>query len=168
MSGRPFEPGNKMGKGRPPGSRNKKTIFQEAIDDHGEAIIKQCQVLALKGHPVALRLCVERLVPPCTAPGNRFRMGPVRTAADLLKALPTVMQEVARGRLSAQEGEAVARTMESHRRNIDGEEFYARLTVVERCLSERSGRDNESAILETGRVEEERDELDELDTKRVA
>jgi hypothetical protein len=165
MSGRPFEPGNKMGKGRPPGSRNKKTIFQEAMEKHGVPIINQCQALALKGDPVALRLCMERLMPPCTAPGTRFQLGPVRTAADLVKALPTVMQEAARGHLSAQEGEAMARTMESHRRNLDAEEFYSRLTVVEQRLSERSGRDDESTMEEApGKMEEDV----ELDTKRVA
>jgi hypothetical protein len=165
MSGRPFEPGNKMGKGRPPGSRNKKTIFQEALEEHGVPIIKQCKVLALKGDHVALRLVVERLVAPCTAPGNRFRLGPVRTAADLVKALPTVMQEVARGRLSAQEAEAMARTMESHRRNLDGEEFYARLRVVEQRLAERPDRDDESTTRKTRNVD---DDEEELDGERVA
>ncbi len=142
-------------------SRNKKTVFQEAIDDHGEAIIKQCQVMALKGHPAALRLCVERLVPPCTAPGSRFRLGPVRTAADLLKALPRVMQEVARGRLTAQEGEAIARTMESHRRTIEAEEFNSRLKALEQRMSEGSDRDDASIVGETARnVEDEEEELE--------
>jgi hypothetical protein len=35
MIGRPFEPGNKMGKGRPPGSRNKMTVFQELLAGNG-------------------------------------------------------------------------------------------------------------------------------------
>ena len=29
--GRPFEPGNKLGRGRPPGSRNKKTLIIQEI-----------------------------------------------------------------------------------------------------------------------------------------
>jgi len=49
MHGRPFERGNKIGKGRPRGSRNQRTVFAEMMDSHGEALIKQCQVMALKG-----------------------------------------------------------------------------------------------------------------------
>jgi hypothetical protein len=61
--GRPFEKGNQMGRGRPRGSRNKRTMFAEAMEGHGETIIKQCQVLALKADPTALRLCMDRLLP---------------------------------------------------------------------------------------------------------
>src|SRR6266699_188846 len=82
MRGKPFEPGNKMGKGRPPGSRNQRTVFSQMMDSHGEALIKQCQVLALKGDPTALRLCLERLLPPCKPSNNRFLLPAVKTASD--------------------------------------------------------------------------------------
>ena len=71
MRGRPFERGNKISKGRPPGSRNQRTVFAEMMDSHGEALIKQCQVMALKGDATALRLCIERLLPPCKPSNNR-------------------------------------------------------------------------------------------------
>jgi hypothetical protein len=136
MRGRPFERGNKMGKGRPPGSRNQRTVFSEMMDSHGEALIKQCQVLALKGDPTALRLCLERLLPPCKPPNNRFLLPAVRTASDVGLALQSVLQEVARGRLSAQEGEAIAAILENHRRAIDSEEFGQRLQALERQVAE--------------------------------
>lgn len=56
MRGKPFEPGNKFGKGRPPGSRNKRTLMNDAIQEHREGIVKQCVVMALKGNPVAMRI----------------------------------------------------------------------------------------------------------------
>jgi hypothetical protein len=87
MRGKPFEVGNTFGKGRPRGSRNKRTALVELMKDHGEAIIKQCQVLALKGDRTALRLCMERLIPPCEAANSRFRLPPMKTMADLKKAL---------------------------------------------------------------------------------
>src|SRR5579859_6885817 len=108
MRGRPFEPGNKMGRGRPPGSKNKRTLFAEAMQDKGLALIKQCQVQALQGDSTALRLCIERLLPVCKAPNGRFRMPPVRTTEELIAAIPTILQAVARGQLSAQEGAAIS------------------------------------------------------------
>ena len=140
MRGKPFEPGNTMGKGRPRGSRNKKSIFQEALESHGTEIVNQAKFQALKPKPdpTALRLCMERLIPVCKAPNSRFRSPRVRTSADLTIALAAVFQAVARGHVSAQEGEAVARIIESQRRTIESGEFDARLRALEEAESEPS------------------------------
>jgi hypothetical protein len=87
MRGQPFEPGNTIGKGRPRGSRNKRTVFQEALESHGLQAISQLKLLAFRPNPdmTALRLYVERLVAipkpeqsvPATACANsgRFARG---------------------------------------------------------------------------------------------
>jgi len=63
MRGRPFEVVNKMGRGRPRGSRNRKTAWLEVMEEHGLALVKKCVLRALEGDPIALRLCMERLLP---------------------------------------------------------------------------------------------------------
>ena len=135
MRGKPFEPGNQLGKGRPPGSRNKKTIFQEALESHGLEIVNKAKLEALKADPTALRLCVERLIPIPKAPNSRFRLPPVRTPADLTKALSAATQAVSRGRLSAQEGEAIARMLDCHRNMFETVDLDKRLEAIElkRC-----------------------------------
>jgi hypothetical protein len=138
MRGKPFEVGNTMGKGRPPGSRNKKTIFQQALESHGTEIINQVKLQALKPKPdsTALRLCVERLIPVCKAPNSRFPLPVVRTSADLPKALTAVSQAVARGLVSAQQGEGVARIIDTQRRAIETGDFEARIRHLEEAKSE--------------------------------
>ena len=38
--GRPFQPGNNLGRGRPKGSRNRKTLLaEELLDSHAEAVL---------------------------------------------------------------------------------------------------------------------------------
>jgi hypothetical protein len=146
VRGKPFEAGNKLGKGRTRGSRNKRTALVELMEDHGAAMIKQCQVLAMKGDSTALRLCMERLMPPCRAPNSRFRLPPMKTTADLVNALPVVAQEVARGRLSAQEGESIARIMETQRHTLEAEDFERRLRALENPQEEeeeKAGADKE-------------------------
>jgi hypothetical protein len=140
MRGRPFEPGNKMGRGRPPGSRNKRTFFIEAMEKHGLTLIQQCQAQAFKGDSTALRLCIERLLPPCKPPSSRFRLPPVGTAEDLVRALPAVMQAVARGRLSAQEGAALASMLDSQRRAIETQDFEARVRALEQATADNPSR----------------------------
>jgi hypothetical protein len=92
------------------------------------------------GDPTALRLCMERLLPPCKPSNNRFQLPAVKTASDVGLALQSVLQEVARGRLSAQEGEAIRGSLENHRRAIETEEFGKRLEALEQETSERPQR----------------------------
>jgi hypothetical protein len=55
----------------------------------------------------------------------------VETAANLTEAISAVTEAVAEGELSPQEGESVARIVESQRRNIEVGEFDARLKALE-------------------------------------
>lgn len=129
--GRPFEKGNRVGQGRPRGSRNQRTIFMEAMEAHGEAIIKQCLVMALKGDATAMRLCMERLVPVSRPWNNRFSLPAVKTAADVALAWQAVLKQVAQGNISPQEGEAVASMLDSHRRAIETKDLEERLRALE-------------------------------------
>jgi len=64
--GKPFVPGNRHGKGRPAGSRNKASLeLQELLEGEGPAIMRKLIRLAKAGNERALRLCLERLIPPC-------------------------------------------------------------------------------------------------------
>ena len=58
--GRPFEPGNKFGRGRPRGSRNKTTrILEELLDEHAPALLRKTLVMALQGQVPLLRKLMQ-------------------------------------------------------------------------------------------------------------
>ena len=60
--GRPFQPGNP---GRPWGSRGKATVAAEKLlDGEAKALTRKAIELAKEGDTTALRLCLERIVPP--------------------------------------------------------------------------------------------------------
>jgi hypothetical protein len=107
-------------------SRNKKSAFAEAMEGHGEAVIKQCQVWALKGNPTAPRLCMERLLPPCKPSNHQFQLRRMKTAVDLGPAWQSVAQQVALGKLSAQDGEAMASMLEMRLKSIESEQLDSR------------------------------------------
>jgi hypothetical protein len=136
MKGKPFEPGNTLGKGRPPGSRNKKTRFLESLESHGEAIVDKVKLLALQGDRTALRLCFERLIPVAKAPATRFRLPKIETPADLKNVLPGVLKETAKGRMNAFEAEAIARVVDTHVRTIDTGDFHERILALEEAGSQ--------------------------------
>jgi len=69
--GRPFEKGQSGNPaGRPPGARHKATVAAEAmLDGEVEALTRKAIELALAGDTTALRLCLDRILPPrCERP----------------------------------------------------------------------------------------------------
>src|SRR3954464_5825659 len=96
--GRPFQPGNKCGRGRPRGSRNKRILaWEEMLGEHGEALVKKCVVMAMQGDRAAMRLCMERLVPPCKQSPAQFPLPSFTTAAELVRAQAAVLDASSRG-----------------------------------------------------------------------
>ena len=131
--GRPFQPGNKFGRGRPAGSRNKATIaLQELLDDHGEALVTKAKVLALQGDIAALKLCLDRIVPPLRNNPVRFKLPKISGAPDVGMALETVLQAIASGKLTPQEGETISRVLEARRKSIESEDLAARVLALEK------------------------------------
>jgi hypothetical protein len=80
----PDNPGFKKGQsgnpsGRPPGSRNKSTLAAEALlDGEAETLTRKAIEEAKAGNMIALRLCLERIVPPRKDHHNQFQMFCVR------------------------------------------------------------------------------------------
>jgi len=97
MRGKPFQAGNKYGRGRPRGSRNKVTrVCQDTLDSHAENLIKKCLVLAYQGNPTAMRLCMERLMPARRQRTLQFKLPPIKTITDVAVASESVVSGVAR------------------------------------------------------------------------
>jgi hypothetical protein len=143
VRGKPFEPGNTFGKGRQPGSRNKKSRLEESLADHGESIIQKCKLMALNGDRTALRLCVERLIPIAKPSGTRFRLPKMQTGADLKTVLPSILNQTSKGRLNAYEAEALAKVVETQQRAGEFTEFDERIRALEESKSNRLKRVDE-------------------------
>lgn len=143
VRGRPFEPGNKSGRGRPKGSRNKVRLeVQQLLEQHAEPIIRKCIILALQGNPVALRLCVERLAGPVRDPYVRLQLGNSATASDVAAAYQLVMKAVGSGRITPAEGEKIANMLDMRREAIETGELENRVqSLMNMAGAERDQRE---------------------------
>ena len=138
--GKPFQPGNKIGHGRPKGSKNRATLEREALlDEFGPAITKKCVSEALKGNNSALRLCMERIVPPARYQNPAFRLPPIRSAADLVVASASVLKAMGAGELSPQEGESFMRVIESYQKLYESHELAMRVQALEQRRTDAAG-----------------------------
>ena len=127
--GKPFERGNP---GRVRGSRNRATVAAETLlEGEAEALTRKAVDMALEGDTVALRLCLERLVPPRKDRPLAFDLPPINDAKDHPAVLASVLQAVAGGDLTPTEGQAFAGLMEQHRRAIETADIVGRLEALE-------------------------------------
>ncbi len=130
---KPGQSGNP--KGRPHGSRNKASIIAEQLmAGELEALTKSVVVSAMAGDMQAMRLVLERVLPPRKGRPVQFDLPPVKTAADVSEATGAVLASVAAGELSPEEGQAVAGILETRRRAIETTELAAEVAAIKQSL----------------------------------
>jgi hypothetical protein len=131
--GRPFAKGRSGNPlGRPRGSLNKMTLAAARyLAGESEELIKQAVELALTGDPVALRLCVERVLPRCRERSVKFALPPIASAADIAAAMGAVTRAVAGGEITPSEGATIATTVNTFVHTIETSDFDRRLTLLE-------------------------------------
>ena len=139
--GKPFQRGNRFGKGRPTGSRNTVTLTLEALlDGDGEAITRKAIDLAKAGNEAALRLCLERLIAPRKERPVRLRLpDDSSTAEGISQTLAAIVASAAQGEITIGEAVQLAGLLEIRRKAIETQEFERRLAEMEnRVNSEES------------------------------
>jgi len=124
-------------RGRPFGSRNRSTLLaQSFFNDVGKAITDKAIALALDGDPVALKLCVERILPrPRDAAVVIEDLPDIDTAADSRAAVATVIKSAAAGEISPAQAQVFVGLIEAHIRTLNAVEFEQRLDRIEQKLS---------------------------------
>ncbi|HMD66915.1 MAG TPA: DUF5681 domain-containing protein [Stellaceae bacterium] len=131
VRGRPFEKG-KSGNpgGRRRGSRNMTTLAAAALlEGESEALTRKAVEMALAGDPTAMRLCMERVLPPCRERTVKFRLPPVEgtltgdscgpSFRDVSRAMNAVTSALAHGEITPGEAERIAGVVETFVRAIE-------------------------------------------------
>jgi len=138
--GRPFEKGRSGNPaGRRPGSRNRATLAAAVLlEGESEGLTRRAVEMALEGDPTALRLCMERLLPPCRERPLEFSVPKLTTAGtgeargpsphSLFLTMDAVISALARGEITPGEAERIAGTVDTfvgaiERSKRDGSHF---------------------------------------------
>src|SRR5262245_4945736 len=95
--GAPFKKGQSGNpKGRPRGSRNRATLAINALlDGEAEVLTRKAIELAKAGDLTALRLCLDRIVPPRKECPVTFALPPLRNVADAAGGMAAIAAAVA-------------------------------------------------------------------------
>jgi hypothetical protein len=101
------------------------------MQDDAEDVVRAVLTEAKAGEMVAARLVLDRILPARRGRPIVFALPPVQTAADLPHALADVAAAVATGKLTPEEGQAVAAVLEVQRRGIELADHERRLEALE-------------------------------------
>ena len=131
-----FQPGQSGNPaGRPRGSRNRRTVLhatlEQAIEQKAPAIIDKLLALALEGDKAALRLTVERLIPPVKEAPITFDLLPSQNATEIATAVERILEQVAGGELTIDEGQKLIAQLEVKLKSIETAEISERLDRLE-------------------------------------
>ena len=127
-----FQKGNPGGPGRVRGSRNKVTLAAQALlDGDSAALTRKAVELALGGDVPALKMCLERILPPLRERALNFEVPEVTSLEDVPPALSSVLAAVATGILTPSEGHVVSDLLSGFTRALGNAELERRITALE-------------------------------------
>jgi len=108
------------------------------LDGEAEAITKKCIELAKAGDGPALRLCLERIVPPRRERTVSFDMPLLEEASDCVTAMASIMRAVSSGDLTPGEADALSRIVEGCAKAIELNDIAERVAKLERQQGTRT------------------------------
>lgn len=118
--------------GRPVGSRNKTTILiQSILAEKAEELVRKAVAMALEGDPAALRLCVERLFPPCKDRPIYLNLSKTDEGSGILETSDALLGAIANGEITPNEGQALANVLTAHMEIVNTQDIDRRLRQVE-------------------------------------
>jgi Family of unknown function (DUF5681) len=125
--------------GMPKGTRHKAIMAAEALlDGESDALTRKAVEMALAGDTVAMRLCLERIVPPRKDRPVAFPLPKIENPAGATNLMSAMLEAVAKGEVTPCEAGEISKLIEGYVKMHEMTEFEARL----KALEERTGIDN--------------------------
>jgi hypothetical protein len=133
-----FSPGQSGNpRGKPPGTRHKATLAAEALlDGEAEAITRKAIERALEGDATALRLCLDRILPPRKDRPLLINLPKLASASDATTALATVTEAVAAGEITPSEGADLNAVVAGFGKMLELADIEVRLRQLEERVSD--------------------------------
>jgi uncharacterized protein DUF5681 len=131
--GRPFVKGQSgCPAGKPKGARHRTTLAAEALlDGEAEALTRKAIELALTGDSTALRLCLDRILPPRRERPVSFILPRLEAPGDAARAMAAITAAVASGEITPGEAAELSKLVEAYVKALEASEFDQRLRAIE-------------------------------------
>jgi hypothetical protein len=133
--GKPFQLGNA---GKPKGTRNRTTLALEALlDGEAEALTRKAVEMALAGDGAAMRLVMDRILPPRKERPVMFAMPKLETVGDAVKATAALAEAVANGDITPGEAGELSKLVDGFTKAVELHEIQQRLDKLEAAQGQK-------------------------------
>ena len=106
--------------GRPLNSKNKLSrVAFEKLGAHAEEIVMAVIEKAIAGDTAALRLCLERIVPPIRSETVSITLPKFESPRDVLKGFDVLFDSLAKGEITLDELQRISGVLENRRKAIE-------------------------------------------------
>jgi hypothetical protein len=103
---------------------------EKLLDGEAQVLTRKVVEKALVGDMAALRLCLERIVPPRRDRPVEFELPEINTTADALAASSALLSACAAGHLSPREAAEIMELISTHVRTLEVADIEARLPAL--------------------------------------
>jgi F0F1-type ATP synthase gamma subunit len=104
------------------------------LSERAEGIARKVIELAEEGDMAAIRVCMERLVPPIKHQPVAVELPPMEKAADSVEAVARIAAAVAAGDLTAAEAAELAKVVNVYVGALASQGFEERLSALEKGI----------------------------------
>lgn len=136
-----FKPGRSGNpKGRPSGSRHKATLAaQSLLNGEVEALTRVCIEKALEGDGFALKLALERILPPSKDRPIQLSLPKINKPEGIVQSMSKVIEAVSEGLITPMEASTLAKILGEQAKAIEVQDHESRILAleIERSKNER-------------------------------
>jgi len=115
--------------GRPRGIPDKRTELRALLRPHAEDLVAKAVELAKAGDTTALRICIDRLIPPAKAKDWPVDVGPL--AGSLAEQGRAVLGALSEGRITPDETVTLMQAISAQARIVEIDELETRVAALE-------------------------------------
>ena len=114
--------------GRPKGVPDRRSKYRTALQKHADDLIAVAVSQALDGDMVALRLCIDRIIPTLKATSAPIN---IKLSGDLAEQGQQVLEAIGSEKLAPEEGTSLMSTLQAQARLIESDELIERIGKLE-------------------------------------
>src|SRR5579859_3886440 len=123
--------------GRPQGSRNATTLALETLlDGQARALTQKAIDLALAGDLTALRICLDRILPPRKDRPVTFSFPVITSISEAANTMSAVLTAVAAGEITPAEAAEISKLVDTYVKAVEATDLSERIEKLERMTNQ--------------------------------
>jgi hypothetical protein len=123
--------------GKPRGSRNATTLALESLLDGQAQVLTQKAIdLALAGDLTALRICLDRILPPRKDRPVTFNFPVITSISEAANTMSAVLTAVAAGDITPAEAAEISKLVECYVKAVEATDLSDRIEKLERMTNQ--------------------------------